>query len=1018
MLGVECLTQLSSLFSSSVRVRASLATRLLQFLELLVRDDELRTSMRKHFDFLASLSTFLQQHDAAGSPPSKDESTIRCVSLLQRITFGLDTRDESHRHLEFLVGLLVSILLNCGGEDGSSSSSSTPDSSILLPSLALLSNLSKNNSFVQSLVRNHVNIKAFYKRLIACLARKDDTALVICAKSVFANLYLNNGNNHFAKHSSSDGGAGSCYNDRLAEKLFSQSNIRQTFQLVLNCMQKASSSTASTGESSSSSSSLFAQSYGVDLLQTLLQVPAYANCFLAYDHRDAFCRGFLDLLVHVHSRRKTALKDSAGFHILRRFLELIRLLSEFDELKATMAVASTSVTSSSSGGDVNVGTPPFFATLIAIVESGPKLMTRSSLSTAAAAVDVLERMHVIHASDADVANLFVEKMIPSCARVLGVLSEHRPFNGMTTNVTQQPSALSSSLVSGTTNNAANSASAAKKSEAPVESLLHLSSSIYRLLATVIHHRDAVRAFRSGLDFDVPLATVEMLIRQHNLGGGSEGHKMAVDSSHYEFSIDVVLHALRFLAMARRVKGIVNEEATSQLNSLLADDRTSSLVAAGLTSRDSRRVSASVFLLGESISGSSSSLNTSVDASGKPSDFAFDSFASKLALLNADRDAAAASLHRRRRRVDDDDFAFDSASSSSSSQEMIPAKRHASALAVESNKENVFSSFGRNVNLKESAAAASTSNASGFAETKVDALLMKMASTEDAGEIVKDLRTSEILSVYEHKFKSLSMKENHLQDLLDAKALALAQADRLIAQYRCRKAESEVEMTRLRSLLHQSEKEAEKSRDLLNTARLDAERLQGSVNKLEKEKTVLKATAESFKTLQAENAVTVEKLEEAARNNQKLRQEKKTLEEMTDMQKKHNESLRATNDNQAEQIAVLDAASRRLKDELGAAKDAAKDFETKASRLGEEGEALEKEKAKLEESIDSYRKKLDALERANKEQKHQLSSLKVVVEKQEANLAEKEKRNSELEQKLGEHANMISMIQNLTAGKKK
>ena len=96
--------------------------------------------------------------------------------------------------------------------------------------------------------------------------------------------------------------------------------------------------------------------------------------------------------------------------------------------------------------------------------------------------------------------------------------------------------------------------------------------------------------------------------------------------------------------------------------------------------------------------------------------------------------------------------------------MIPAKRHASALAVESNKENVFSSFGRNVNLKESAAAAaaSTSNASGFAETKVDALLMKMASTEDAGEIVKDLRTSEILSVYEHKFKSLSMKENHLQ----------------------------------------------------------------------------------------------------------------------------------------------------------------------------------------------------------------------------------------------------------------
>ena len=59
-----------------------------------------------------------------------------------------------------------------------------------------------------------------------------------------------------------------------------------------------------------------------------------------------------------------------------------------------------------------------------------------------------------------------------------------------------------------------------------------------------------------------------------------------------------------------------------------------------------------------------------------------------------------------------------------------------------------------------------------------------------------------------------------------------------------------------------------------------------------------------------------------------------------------------------------------------------------------------------------REKLDALERSNKDQ---LSSLRVVVEKQEANIAEKEKLNSELEQKLGQHAAMISMIQNITTG---
>ena len=41
--------------------------------------------------------------------------------------------------------------------------------------------------------------------------------------------------------------------------------------------------------------------------------------------------------------------------------------------------------------------------------------------------------------------------------------------------------------------------------------------------------------------------------------------------------------------------------------------------------------------------------------------------------------------------------------------------------------------------------------------------------------------------------SLQSKENQLQDLVDAKSQALAQADRLIAQYRGRKAQTDEEV---------------------------------------------------------------------------------------------------------------------------------------------------------------------------------------------------------------------------------
>ena len=67
-------------------------------------------------------------------------------------------------------------------------------------------------------------------------------------------------------------------------------------------------------------------------------------------------------------------------------------------------------------------------------------------------------------------------------------------------------------------------------------------------------------------------------------------------------------------------------------------------------------------------------------------------------------------------------------------------------------------------------------------------------------------------VYECKLQNMATKENHLQELLEAKANALFHADRLNAQYRGKMAHTESDCVKLRNLLQDSEKRNEQARE--------------------------------------------------------------------------------------------------------------------------------------------------------------------------------------------------------------
>ncbi|GFT21112.1 protein CIP2A [Nephila pilipes] len=101
----------------------------------------------------------------------------------------------------------------------------------------------------------------------------------------------------------------------------------------------------------------------------------------------------------------------------------------------------------------------------------------------------------------------------------------------------------------------------------------------------------------------------------------------------------------------------------------------------------------------------------------------------------------------------------------------------------------------------------------ISEKSIDALLSKI----DNGLQIKDLKSSEIMDLYEHKIAMLTLKEQELQSYVDAKTNALQEADRILTQYKCRQADADAETLRLRSMMKDYECRCEQSASQLSFA---------------------------------------------------------------------------------------------------------------------------------------------------------------------------------------------------------
>ncbi|XP_043081670.1 protein CIP2A isoform X3 [Puntigrus tetrazona] len=292
--------------------------------------------------------------------------------------------------------------------------------------------------------------------------------------------------------------------------------------------------------------------------------------------------------------------------------------------------------------------------------------------------------------------------------------------------------------------------------------------------------------------------------------------------------------------------------------------------------------------------------------------------------------------------------------------------------------------------------------SGSAYQNIDSLIEKLQNGVE--EKVKDVHMSEIIDVYEQKLSALACKESRLQDLLEAKALALSQADRLISQYRCQRAQAEAEARKLASLLKDTERKKEDLQTELNDHLLEVERLKSDSQQLLEHNGRLQEVADQHQELKGTYNQLLSRYDKSEGMLKELQAAHISLTQQAEGLRKTNEGLKLQ---QERTLAEMEEKEQQIK----CLKTDVLDKERKIAGLENDARRQEDQIHEMEENISILRKELSKTEQARKDTSIKASSLELQKSQLEAKL-------EKMEEELGKHTQMIAMIHSLSSGKLK
>ncbi|XP_063674595.1 protein CIP2A homolog isoform X2 [Bolinopsis microptera] len=282
--------------------------------------------------------------------------------------------------------------------------------------------------------------------------------------------------------------------------------------------------------------------------------------------------------------------------------------------------------------------------------------------------------------------------------------------------------------------------------------------------------------------------------------------------------------------------------------------------------------------------------------------------------------------------------------------------------------------------------------------------------------IKDIRSSQLIEIFQEKMAIMATKEDQLNDLVEAKTMALQQSDRLFTQFRQRVAQAERECEKYRAMLQESELEGDSRREEMCKLLNEKNELLSEVEILRVELTESTKYQEKYAITCDQLNVLKDKYTVAASLNSDLTDKLEGLKEEVDILRVHNETLKSQHESDVTQVQVLQKEKQKVVTKLEEKDNLYLKTKQSLRQSEEKNRKKDKEKIDLDSQLSKAKSEFSKIDSKYKElvEKEKMQGCKVVEKEKaiEALNSEVTKQKEEIEK----YSKLMAMFHNLSTTK--